>query len=108
MRRLVILPVLFLAACSGAASDASDVSSALRVLRLVEDHPQIPPAVFPHAEHTQVGDDGRHATCLRCHHELGDDPGAVPRACRACHTYAYLTDPVDESQPHEHAAAPDL
>lgn len=109
MRVARTLPVLLLAACGGAAADAPAVSPALADLHLVEDHPQIPPAVFPHAEHTLIDADGvRRATCLRCHHELGDDPAAVPRACRDCHGFAYLTDPVDESQPHDHAPAPDL
>jgi hypothetical protein len=100
--------VLLVAACGVAGEPLPEVSPALHELRLVDDHPQIPAAVFPHAEHTHVAEDGRRATCLRCHHELGDDAGAVPRACRACHAYAYLTDPVDESQPHDHAAPPDL
>lgn len=86
-----------------------DVSPALAVMQLVEDHPQIPAAVFPHAAHTLVAEDGRPAaTCSHCHHELADEPENPPRACRECHVYAYLTDPVDESQPHEHAKAPDL
>jgi hypothetical protein len=56
------------------------------------------------------GPDGRRATCLRCHHELGDDGGAdeIPQACRDCHLYSYLSDPIDESQPHDHVLPPDL
>ena len=108
MRRFLILPALLLTACGGSSDVVPSVSPALADLQLVEDHPQIPSAAFPHAEHTQIGDDGRRATCMRCHHELADDQGSVPRACRECHAFAFLSEPVDESQPHEHAKAPDL
>lgn len=108
MRRLLLLPALLLAACGGAAAPSGDVSPALAELHLVEDHPQISAAVFPHAAHTQQTDEGRRATCLRCHHELADAPSAIPRACRDCHGFAYLAEPVDESQPHDHDQPPDL
>ena len=112
MRRLIPLTVAaVLAACGGPAGTpvAGSLPAPLADLVLVEDHPQIPPAPFPHARHVDAVPDP--VPCVTCHHTLADAPDETPQPCRACHVYAYLADPdeppVDESVPHEHPP-PDL
>ena len=107
-------PVVFalaLAACGEAAAPESaligQLPAPLHELRLVDEHPQIPAAVFPHQRHVEPTLGGPAVACVDCHHELMDDPAAVPKGCSACHGFSYLAVEIDESKPHTHPP-PDL
>ncbi len=103
-----------LVGCAVPAIRASRLPPALHELTLVDDHPQISSVRFPHALHVDPEIQGRHVACAECHHDVRNDPEAVPQRCTTCHEFAYLTDsvdepePHDESKPHEHGLPPDL
>jgi len=111
-RLLVPLAIVVLAACGADTAPAAPVQGRLPAplaeLTLVEDHPQISPAAFPHGLHTDAARMGEEVACARCHHELDDDPDTIPQRCTECHGFAYLAPEVDDAVPHEHAPAPDL
>jgi len=106
----ILAAIAVLVGCGGKSVESAPtrIPEALATLTLVEGHPNITPAVFPHAAHIDAERMGGEVECATCHHLLEEKPEALPRRCTSCHGHAYLQPVVDEAQPHEHAPAPDL
>ena len=82
---------------SATPESAGMLPGILAELLLAEGSDEITPVVFDHAAHADAGAPDRPASCSFCHHDLKEDPVAIPRACVTCH-------PLEP----EDAAPPDL
>ncbi len=98
MRISSTLLLLTIAACSPPPEDPPDrVPDALAVLTLCEEDPTITPVVYAHRRHLESANEGRAMRCVDCHHDVADDPKAIPRRCEACHPHE--ADTHDDSMP---------
>ena len=95
--RAPILVVVFLVACSPTEPSPVRIPTAIADLTLCEADPTITPVEYPHARHLDASVMGRAMACVDCHHDVADDPTAVPRRCEACHPHE--TDPHDDTMP---------
>ena len=93
MRRAAsILFLVAVTACSAdepaavaPAQNTSVLPKILANLVLSEFSDEITPVVFTHSAHADPNAPERPGDCSSCHHELKDDPLAIPRPCTECH-----------------------
>ncbi len=102
MRISTTLLVLALAACSPPSEGVSvpgpeRIPDALAVLTLCEEDPTITPVVYAHRRHLESANERRPMRCVECHHDVADDPKAIPRRCEACHPHE--ADTHDDTMP---------
>jgi len=101
MRSSLLLLIATLAACAPPAEPPPvRIPDALAVLTLCEEDPTITPVVYAHRRHLESADDGRPMRCADCHHDVEDDPTAIPRRCEACHPH--------EADAHDASGPPDI
>ncbi len=91
MRRAACI-LLLVTACSAEghppaapAKDTSVLPGTLANLLLSEFSDEITPVVFTHAAHADSNAPERPGDCSGCHHDIKDDPRAIPRPCTECH-----------------------
>lgn len=91
----VLIPVCILVlaiSCSGGEQSTAVPPSVgavlppiLHELLLADASDEITPVVFDHAAHADATDPDRSGACSFCHHNLKDDPRAIPGQCVKCH-----------------------
>jgi hypothetical protein len=91
MRRAACILIL-LTACSAEvqppeapAKESAVLPGLLANLLLSDASDEITPVMFTHAAHADPNVPERPGNCSNCHHDLKDDPQAIPRPCTACH-----------------------
>ena len=55
------------------------------MLLLADTSNEITPVRYDHAAHANAEDPDRPGGCSICHHNLKDDPEAIPLPCTRCH-----------------------